>query len=55
MESQPQNLELRNNLENVLPNSVFLGGLSMESQSQNPEFINNPENLHSFIDHFIKY
>ena len=32
-----------------LPNSVFLGWLSVESQPQNPEFRNNPENFHPYI------
>ena len=31
-----------------LPNSVFLGWLSVESQPQNPEFRNNPENFHPY-------
>ena len=32
-----------------LPNSAFLGRLSLKSQPQNPEFRNNPENLFDYL------
>ena len=35
-----------------LPNSAFLGWLSVESQPQNPDFRNNPENSHD-MEHMI--